>query len=150
MSGLLMTLVISTPLEVVLRADGVRSVRAEDESGSFGVWPGHVPLLTVLRACVLHWRRAEGPWSYCALRGGVMTTDRDGRIAIACRKAIPGTDLAALQGSIARQTEIEEDAARTARIRQAQMHTQAIRQIMRHISGGGGPAADPIIDGLSE
>lgn len=145
-----MTLTITTPLTVILRADGLRSVRAEDESGDFGVWPGHVPLLTVLRACVVRWRQGQGAWSYCALRGGVMTVERGSQIRIACRQGILGDDLTALSGSVERQSQIEEDAARVARIQQARMHTQAIRQIMRHISGTGGPAFDAALDGFFE
>lgn len=143
-----LTLTITTPLTVILRADGLRSVRAADESGDFGIWPGHVPLLTVLHACVVRWRSGPGAWSYCALRGGVMTVERGSRIRIACRQGVLGGDLDALTAKVAREARIEQDAARAARIQQARMHTEAVRQIMRHISGTGGPAFDAAMDGF--
>jgi len=34
-------LLISTPVAVLVDADDVVAVRAEDESGSFGIRPGH-------------------------------------------------------------------------------------------------------------
>ncbi|MEZ5703223.1 MAG: hypothetical protein R3E42_16590 [Burkholderiaceae bacterium] len=40
-------LVLSSLGEVVV-ATGVTSVRAEDASGGFGLWPGHADFLTVL------------------------------------------------------------------------------------------------------
>ena len=51
MSGLHLT--IATPAAVLVDADGVASLRAEDESGAFGVLPGHADLLTVLPPSVL-------------------------------------------------------------------------------------------------
>ena len=72
-----MRLTVTTPLCVVMDEEGVASVRAEDETGGFGILPGHADLLTVLRPSVLRWRRAEGPWQFVALHGGVLQLSRD-------------------------------------------------------------------------
>ncbi len=47
----------STPAAILIDADDVRSLRAEDESGAFGVLPGHADLLTVLPPSVVRWTR---------------------------------------------------------------------------------------------
>jgi F-type H+-transporting ATPase subunit epsilon len=142
-----LTLVISTPLDVIVSADDVRSFRAEDESGGFGILPGHVELLTVLNACVVRWRRATRDWSFCALRGGVLTVKRGAEIRIACRKGILGADLSKLESGVQAQFQAEAEAARAARVEQARLHARAIRQIMLHIADGGGPNAESALDG---
>ena len=43
-------LIIATPAKLLIDVDDVRSLRAEDDSGAFGVLPGHADLLTVLAA----------------------------------------------------------------------------------------------------
>ena len=56
MSGAL-RLTIATPSALLLDVDNVASLRAEDDSGAFGVLPGHADLLTVLPPSVLRWTR---------------------------------------------------------------------------------------------
>ena len=51
-------LTVTTPMEVLVDATGVRSVRAEDASGAFGILPGRADFLTSLPASVLRWRDA--------------------------------------------------------------------------------------------
>ncbi|WP_217650071.1 F0F1 ATP synthase subunit epsilon [Thalassovita taeanensis] len=141
-----MRLIISTPLDVIVDADDVRSLRAEDESGGFGVLPGHVPLLTVLRACVVRWRRESEGWAFCALRGGVLTVENGATIRIACRQGILGADLSTLEGGVHEHLAQESEKARAARVEHARMHVRAIRQIMLHISDGGDLASDVRLD----
>lgn len=133
-----LSLVITTPLDVVVEAEGVASLGASDDSGAFGVLPGHADLLAVLRSCVVRWRTDDGPWKYCALHGGVMTVEGGGVVRIACREAIVGTDLASLEAQVAREREVQLQAAQTARVTQARLHARAIRQIMQRLSHGHG------------
>ena len=55
-----MRLLISDPTKVVVDDTDVVSVRAEDESGWFGILRGHADLLTVLTPSVVAWRHADG------------------------------------------------------------------------------------------
>jgi len=142
-----LTLTISTPLQIIKRAENVRSFRAEDESGSFGIMPGHVALLSVLRACVVRWREAEAAWSYCAVRGGVLSVEKGRHIRIACRQAVLGSDLAALEAGVETHLAAEAEAARAARLQQARMHAQVIRKIILHMSDDGGTSVDASLDG---
>jgi len=61
-------LTVTTPSQILVESDNVAAVRAEDQSGSFGILPGHADLLTVLVPSVLRWRTTE--WR-CALCFGV-------------------------------------------------------------------------------
>ena len=126
-------LTISTPMQVLVDASEVRAVRAEDESGSFGILPGHAEMLTALPASVLRWRDAEGGLHYCALRSGVMTVSGGLRVAVACREGILGDDLQALEVQVAKLRAEEEDATRQARVEQMRLHANAVRQLMHFL-----------------
>jgi F-type H+-transporting ATPase subunit epsilon len=130
-------LTVATPAAVLVDADNVRSLRAEDASGSFGVLPGHADLLTVLPPSVMRWTREGEPTRYCALSGGVLTITGGDRVAVACRRATLGDDLEQLQDAVAAQRAAELDADRRARVEQTQLHARALRQLMRYLRGDG-------------
>jgi F-type H+-transporting ATPase subunit epsilon len=129
-------LTIATPASVLVDADDVRSLRAEDSSGAFGVLPGHADLLTVLPTTVVRWTRAGEATRYCALSGGVLTISGGSRVAIACRRGTVGDDLATLEADVAAQRAAELDADRRARVEQLRLHARAVRQLMRFLRPG--------------
>lgn len=129
-------LTIATPLQIVLDEGAVASVRAEDASGGFGILPGHADFLTVIGAGVLRWRGAAGPWHFAALRGGVLTVSGGDTVAIACREAIMGDDLATLQARVVATRAEQAQEVRRARSGDARLHASAIRRMMIEISGG--------------
>lgn len=132
-----LTLTITTPLRKAVAEEGIASFRADDASGGFGIQPGHVDFLTVVAAGVVRWRGADGPWRYCAVRGGVLLV-RSGRdIGIACREAVTGTDLHVLEERIATARTVEAEATRGVRSEQTRLHATAIRQIMGRMTGAG-------------
>lgn len=144
MSGAL-HLTITTPSEVLVDAADVWAVRADDESGGFGILPGHADLLTVLTASVVRWRTQDGPTRYCAVRGGVMTVAAGKAVAIACRQGSLGDDLATLETAVHAHHAEETDAERRARVAQEQLHARAVRQLIRYLlphPAGGGAATD--------
>ena len=129
-------LTVTTPMEVLVDAPAVVSVRAEDQSGGFGILPGHTDFLTALPASVLRWRGADGGVHYCALRAGLMTVSDGARVAVACREAILGDDLARLEAQVAKLRTDEADTDRRARVEQMRLHASAVRQLMRYLRPG--------------
>ncbi len=138
-----MRLAVSTPTAIVVDADDVAHVRAEDETGAFGILPGHAPFLTALPTSVVTWRDAGRAEHHVAVRDGVLTV-ADGTVEIATRQAIRDDDLAALEARVAevflRDTKDEERARTDAR----RLHLAAMRQIQRvldtaHGGAGHGP-----------
>ena len=127
-------LTIATPETTVVDAAEVQAVRAADESGGFGILPGHADLLTVLPPTVVRWHATDGTAGYCAVRGGVLTVTGGNRIAIACRQAQRGAQLADLEAEILTAREAEEDTDRQTRVAQMKLHARAIRQLMRHLA----------------
>ncbi|MBV5265837.1 F0F1 ATP synthase subunit epsilon [Pinisolibacter aquiterrae] len=129
-------LTITTPAAVLVDDAAVRSVRAEDESGGFGILAGHADLLTVLPASVVRWRGDDDVEHYCALRGGVMTVAEGRLVSIACREGSLGDDLATLEARVANLRASETDADRRHRVEQTRLHAQAVRQLIRLLGTG--------------
>src|SRR3974390_517677 len=99
MSGTL-HLTVTTPAQILVESGNVMAVRAEDQSGSFGILPGHADLLTVLVPSVLRWRTTDGAARFWAVRGGVFTVSPGRDVAVACREGVVGDSLEDLQAKV--------------------------------------------------
>ena len=153
MSAPALHLTIATPAKLVTECTTVQSLRAADASGSFGILPGHADLLTVLPASVVQWRDADKSWRYCAVRAGVLNVTGGNRVAIACRQAVLGTNLATLEASVHSAREAESEADRCARVHQMRFHAHAVRQLLRYLMPGARQeviASSPALEGGRE
>jgi F-type H+-transporting ATPase subunit epsilon len=128
-----MRLLITTPTAVIADDRDVSAVRAEDESGSFGILKGHADFLTVLTVSVVAWRRADGRQRYCAVRRGILRVEDGNEVAIATREAIAGDDLDHLEQVVLTQLRNALETERTARTESLQLQMKAIRQIVRYL-----------------
>ncbi len=126
-----MRLLVTTPTAVIVDEAKVRSVRAEDESGGFGILPGHTDLLTVLTISVVSWQREDGGQRFCAVRRGVLTVSRGTQVAIATRQALLGDDLDTLETVVLDEFRSAADAEQRARTEALKLEMRAIRQIVR-------------------
>jgi F-type H+-transporting ATPase subunit epsilon len=124
-----MRLRITSPLAVVVDADGIDVVSAEDASGGFGIQPRHADFLTSLPVSVVSWTRGSGARHYCAVRGGVLTVTGGQDVAIATRALLD-------QKILARFSE-DREAERAEFFNSTQIQLNAIRQIVRHLRPGG-------------
>ena len=140
-----MRLLITTPTAVVIDDPNVVAVRAEDESGSFGILNGHADFLTALTVSVVSWHRADDRQRFCAVRRGVLSVTKGSEVAIATREALPGDDLDHLEQVVLAEFREALEAERTARTESLQLQMKAIRQIVRYLRPerpgvfGGGP-----------
>ena len=140
-----MKLLIATPSAIVADFADITAVRAEDESGEFGILPHHADFVTALSVSVVGWRRAGGQHGYCAVRGGLLTVSGGEDVAIATREAILGDDLASLEAVVRGRLTTEMEEERQARSHAEQFRIQAIRQIISYLrpettDGAGGRA----------
>jgi F-type H+-transporting ATPase subunit epsilon len=126
-------LVITTPTAVVADLDEIAYVRAEDESGAFGILSRHADLLTALAPSVLTWRRRDGAEGYCAVRGGVLTVAGGTRVAVATREAVLGDDLVRLERDVVGAFRAAVEDERAARAHAARLHAAAIRRIIGYL-----------------
>jgi F-type H+-transporting ATPase subunit epsilon len=124
-----MRLTVSTPTTVVEDIDRVRHVRAEDETGAFGILPGHTDFVTVLPVSVVTWRAEDGREGFVLVRQGVMTV-RDGqRVEIAARGGYRGDELPTLGSRVLEELRVSEDVEDVERTSHAMLHLATIRQI---------------------
>lgn len=128
-----MRLLITTPTAVVVDERDAVAVRAEDESGSFGILPGHADFLTALTVSVVSWRRTDRARRFCAVRRGVLSVSRGSLVAIATREALVGDDLDHLEHAVLANFRNNVEAERTARTASLQLQMKAIRQIVRYL-----------------
>ena len=126
-------LTVTTPAKVLVESDNVVAVRAEDQSGSFGVLPGHIDLLTVLVPSVVRWRAVDGVERFCAVRSGVFTVSAGRNVAIACREGVVSDSLADLEEQVRTVRAQQLEADRTVRVRQVRAHALAVRQLVRYL-----------------
>jgi F-type H+-transporting ATPase subunit epsilon len=135
-----MKLTVATPLAIVVEADNIAHLRAEDETGAFGILPGHADFLTALTISVASWRDDRGAEHHIAVRGGMFEVRGGTTIAIATPEAITGDDLHQLEAEVLagfRRRFDEEQAARTDAQR---LYLAAIRQIVRFLRAERAPA----------
>jgi len=130
-----MRLVVTTPLDVIADITDVRLLRAEDETGSFGIMPGHADFLTVLGTSVVSWRNDSGEEHHVAVSGGVLSVRDGDLVEIAAHEAFTEDTLETLGGTVRErfreQSEAEQEAWTTA----TRLQLATIRSIERYVSG---------------
>ena len=134
-----MRLSVATPLAIVIEVSDVAHLRAEDDTGAFGILPGHADFLTALAVSVVTWRDESGIEHHVALRGGMLEVRDGDTIAIATPEAVTSEDLHRLEVEVLdtfRRELLEEQAARTDARR---LYLAAIRQIARFLRAESAP-----------
>ena len=131
-----MKLVVATPERIVVETEQATALRAEDESGGFGVLPGHAELLTVLVPAVLSWRDRAGAEHYVAVRGGVLSV-RGGAVAVATPEAFAGDDIEAIAAALAAAAAVHREREAVARTETAALEAAAIRRIEDYLRANG-------------
>lgn len=150
-----MRLLVTTPTAVIVDAADAAYVQAEDDSGVFGILPGHADFSSVLAPSVITWRDMAGREHYVAVRGGVFAVRGGQSVEVASREAVPGDDLHALQRTVSARLRDEAEEEAQARSHTARLQLAAFRQIQHYLQGGrgdrDGPRAIPLgteIDGM--
>lgn len=129
-----MRLRITDPSEILVDCE-VRSVRAEDASGSFGILEGHADFLTALTISVISWCDAAGGAGYCAVRNGILSVSGGKEIAVATREGVVGDSLATLESTVLARYREQGDAERTQRTAFTKLRMKAIRRIVEALRG---------------
>ena len=135
-----MKFTVTTPLAIGVDVDDVVHLRAEDDTGAFGILPGHADFLTALVPSVISWRDEQAGEHYIAVRGGVLEVRGGKTIAVATTEAVLGSNLRDLEDQVIagfRRQLAEEQAARSDAQR---LYVAAIRQIVRYLRASGAPS----------
>jgi F-type H+-transporting ATPase subunit epsilon len=135
-----MKLTVTTPLSMIAEAGDVVHLRAEDQTGAFGILPGHADFLTVLALSVATWRDAKGAEHHVAVRGGLLQVDGGQRIAIATREAVASDDLHLLETEVLTAFHRRNEEELAARTDAQRLYLSAIRQICSFLKSERQPA----------
>mgnify|MGYP001233708625 CR=1 FL=1 len=130
-----MRLLIGTPLAVVVDEPGVTYVRAEDETGAFGILEGHADFLTTLTACVVTWARDQQT-SQVAVRGGILRVSGGDHVSIVTREAVGEETLTKLGSAVLQRMRRQVESEEASRLVGARMELATIRQIERYLATG--------------
>ncbi|MGB7916201.1 MAG: F0F1 ATP synthase subunit epsilon [Rhodomicrobium sp.] len=135
-----MRLIVTTPLAIIADASDVAHLRAEDETGAFGILPGHADFLTALSVSVATWRNRTGAEHHIAVRSGMLEVRDGDTITIATREAIASDDLHHLETEVLATFRRQTEEERSARTDAQRLYLAAIRQIYRFLKSERTPA----------
>jgi len=128
-----MRLLITTPTAIVVDETNVSSVRAEDDSGSFGILEGHTDFLTALNISIVSWHATDNRLHFCAVRRGLLSVTGGAEVAIATREAIASDDLDRLEEVVIEEFRKRTEMERASRTESLQLQMKAIRQIVQYL-----------------
>jgi F-type H+-transporting ATPase subunit epsilon len=110
------------------RLEGIASLVAVDDSGQFGILPGHETLVTALAAGLIRCRLADGSTRHLACTGGVLLCRHD-HVRIVSARFLIGDRAEELTEQLDELLE-REDAERAA---SRQSRTQVDRALMKRL-----------------
>jgi F-type H+-transporting ATPase subunit epsilon len=90
------------------RVENVTSFIGEDDSGSFGVLPGHARMMTLLRFGLARFRVLDEDWEYLALPGA-LAYFLDGELHLSTRHYLRGKDYDKISTALEQELLVEED-----------------------------------------
>ena len=128
-----MNLTITTPLAIIIKADDVAHVRAEDDTGAFGILRGHADFLTALAISVVSWRDDGGAEHHVAVRGGMLAVSGGETVTIATREAVADDNLHRLETEVIAGFQRRNEEEVTARADAQRLYLAAIRQIYQFL-----------------
>ena len=131
-----MNLTVTTPLAIITKAENVAHVRAEDDTGAFGILRGHADFLTALAISVVSWRDDRGAEHHIAVRGGMLAVSGGDTITVATREAVADDDLHRLETEVLASFQRRTEEEITARTDAQRLYLAAIRQIYRFLHPG--------------
>ncbi len=133
-----MKLVVTTPISLAVDADDVAYVRAEDETGSFGILPGHADFITTLTVSVITWKDREDRPHHVAVRGGVLIVRQGRFVEVVTREAVGEDTLERLGAAVLERMRKEEQAGDSLRFASARLEIAALRQLQNYLASGRG------------
>lgn len=112
------------------RIDNVASFIAEDDSGSFGIQPGHARLLTVLTTGLARFRLDTGPWEFIAVPGAVLYC-HDNAVHVCARRYLRDSDYERIGTALREQLQAEERTLQQVRQRLQHLEEEMLKRLWR-------------------
>ena len=110
------------------RFDNVTSFVGEDASGSFGILPGHVWMMTALVTGLARFRVGDDEWHYLALPGGIIEGGGD-RLTLCTRRCLHDTDVRRMGTLLTEVLQSEEEALGSIRKSLHRLEEEILRRL---------------------
>ena len=117
------------------RFEGVQSFVGEDESGSFGILPGHHRFMTSLTFGLARFRCDESNWQFLALPGGLLYFVDD-ELTINTRRYLLDTDYERISSALSEHLLAEEEKLRSLKESLHRMEEEMLRRLWEMRRGG--------------
>ncbi len=111
MSSFVMHLQSATQYE---RIENVVSFIGHDDSGSFGILPGHARMMTLLSFGLARFRIDDRDWEFLAFPGA-LAYFVNGQFYLSTRRYVRGKDYAGISAALSQELRVEEEALREMR-----------------------------------
>jgi len=121
---------VATPSGTVVD-EPVTSLRAEDDSGHFGLRPGHETFFTSLATGIVMYRTPGGAERYVAVRRGVLWLEGE-EAAVVTRDAVAGDDMADLENRVVAAFVQSDEEERKGQSALTKMQVAALRMLLQY------------------
>ena len=118
------------------RIENVVSFVAEDESGSFGILPGHARMMTVLTIGLVRFRATSQPWEYVAVPGAVLYC-HDNELRLCARRYLRDRDYERISSALREQLLAEEQALQEVKQRLHRLEEEMLKRLWMMRRHGG-------------
>jgi F-type H+-transporting ATPase subunit epsilon len=119
------------------RIDNVQSFVGEDDSGSFGILPGHARMMSLLGFGLARFRITEQDWEFLALPGG-LAYFVDGQLYLNTRRYLRGKDYERLGVLLRQELLAEEDALREMKQSMRRLEEELLKRLWKMKQSGDG------------
>jgi F-type H+-transporting ATPase subunit epsilon len=123
-----MKLKVWLPTEVLLEEE-VSRIKAEAESGWFGLLPKHVDFVTALIPGVMTFEPCGKPEEYLAIDHGILVKCGP-EVSVSTRNAVRGTDLVQLKRDVELQFRERAEREKAARTLEAKLEADLVRNLL--------------------
>lgn len=110
------------------RIENVVSFVAEDDSGSFGILPGHARMITVLTTGLARFRAVDRPWEFVAVPGAVLYC-RANELRICARRYLRDVDYERIGMELREQLLAEEQSLQQVRQRLRRLEEEMLKRL---------------------
>ncbi len=93
------------------RIENVLSFIGQDDSGSFGILPGHARMMTLLVFGLARFRVTDQDWEFLAFPGA-LAYFVNGQLYLSTRRYVRGKDYAGISATLREELRTEEEALR--------------------------------------
>ena len=131
-----MRLTVTTPLSILIDVSDVSYVLAEDDTGSFGILPGHADFMTLLSISVITWRNSLDKNHFLAVRGGILKVRNGQKIEIATREAASEDELARLGDKVLKHFRQRANIEEKTRFSSTRLQVATLMRLQRYVGEG--------------